>query len=147
MFISSWKFSLAKYDGVCECNVGYEQFVRVARKRNREVLWQFLENWCPDIRRCEVNGAFYNEGSHEDLSMCQNVQCSCPKRPSGTKSGHWVYVKGCRYVAQEIEGCQRKWSLWKIQLSNKSQNLSGSRQSTFHTGARFQSVSNKTCLS
>merc|ERR1712235_93481 len=100
--------SLAKYDGVCECNVGYEQFVRVARKRNREVLWQFLENWCPNIRRCEVNGAFYNEGSHEDFNRCQAVQCSCPKRPSGTKSGHWVYVKGCRYDAQEIEGCQRK---------------------------------------
>merc|ERR1712064_210976 len=77
--------SLAKYDGVCECNVGYEQFVRVARKRDREVLWQFLEHWCPDIRRCEVNGAFYNEGSHEDFKMCQKVQCSCPKRPSGTK--------------------------------------------------------------
>merc|ERR1711917_5393 len=67
--------SLAKYDGVCECNIGYEQFVRVARKRDREVLWQFLENWCTDIRRCEVNGAFYNEGYHEDFDMCQTVQC------------------------------------------------------------------------
>ena len=62
----SWK-------GDCDCPV-YRTGFNKAEKAGKG--WDYVESWCPNIRRCSAKGGVFQTGEHEH--GCYKIQCTCP---------------------------------------------------------------------